>query len=474
VFTVDTGLPTFAGQQHHYVATWAATGGAGGSGRAQWYRDGTLAGGVDVAAATLANVDDSVLWLGRSQYPDNTANADFAEFRMYNRVLTPTEINFSRVNGPDRLVVPLPNAMDDAITLNPGAMALIDVVQNDQGTLLNPNSITITTSPLAGTAQTKPGGKILYTHNGGPALSDQFGYTIKDGLGRTSDVATVHVTISPALRLPNTTITIPNTPPPISYQAVDAFPGLIFTNALALRSPPGNSNQLFVVERRGFISYVPDVTAANPVRQVFLNISGRVAFDNTPEGELGLLSMDFHPGFATNGIFFVYYTAPGGSPYFDRLSRFNSSGLVADSNSEQILFNVVDEEFSISGRTVTCTSRWGTKAPSTTFTRTRSASTRISFPASCASTSTNALATSNRPRIARSPLTPSVMHSTAFRRTIPSSARRTFSGSRSTPTRCAQNFTRSAFGIPGAFRLTRKTANCGRVTSARTCSKKWM
>jgi Concanavalin A-like lectin/glucanases superfamily/Bacterial Ig domain len=185
VFTVDTGLPTFAGQQHHYVATWGATGGAGGSGRAQWYRDGTLAGGVDVAAATLANVDDSVLWLGRSQYPDNTANADFAEVRMYNRVLTPTEINFSRVNGPDRLVVPLPNAIDDAITLNPGAMALIDVVQNDQGTLLNPNSITITTSPLAGTAQTKPGGKILYTHNGGPALSDQFGYTIKDGLGRT-------------------------------------------------------------------------------------------------------------------------------------------------------------------------------------------------------------------------------------------------------------------------------------------------
>jgi len=349
VFTVDTGLPTTVGQPHHYVATWNHTGGAGGSGRAQWYRDGALAGGIDVAAASLANVDDTVLWLGRSQYPDNTANADFTEFRMYNRALTAQEINFNRVNGPDQLVVPPPQAVDDAITLNPGAMALVSVLQNDQGTLLDSNSVSIANGPVAGTAQLRPGGRILYTHNGGPALADQFGYTVKDGLGRTSAVATVHVTITPALRLPNTTITIPNTPPPISYQAVDAFPGLIFTNALALRSPPGSSNQLFVVERRGIISFVPDITAANPVRQVFLNISDRIAFDNTPEGELGLLGMDFHPGFATNGIFFAYYTAPGGSPYFDRLSRFNSTGLVGDPNSEQILFNVVDEEFNHNG-----------------------------------------------------------------------------------------------------------------------------
>src|SRR5204863_8229062 len=134
-------------------------------------------------------------------------------------------------------------------------------------------------------------------------------------------VASVLITISPALRLPNTTITVPNTPPVRGYQLVDAFPGLVVTQALALRTPIGAaySDLLFFVERRGYISYI-NVTDANPTRTVFLDLSSQVSFDNSAEGEMGLESMDFHPGFATNGYFFVTYMAPAGNPYRERLT----------------------------------------------------------------------------------------------------------------------------------------------------------
>lgn len=352
-YTFDSGLTTVPGQPYHYVATWSSTGGTGGGGRMEWYRDGVLVGGVDTGGTTVSAVDDTVLWLGRSQYAgDNNAGADFNEFRIYNRVLTPAEINFNRVNGPDNLTIAPPVAEDDSITLNPGAMALIPVLENDRGSALKPDSLAIVTPPTAGTAVAKPNGKILYTHNGSATMADQFAYTVQNSVGLTSSVATVSITISNALRLPNKTITVPTTPPAVSYQVVDAFPGVTFTQPLALRTPPvpAYSNLLFVVERRGYITYI-DVTATNPVKRTFLDISSQLAFDNSAvDGELGLLSMAFHPGFATNGIFFAYYTAPG-SPYIDRLARFTAdpTNLTVNLSTQQILFNMPDREFNHNG-----------------------------------------------------------------------------------------------------------------------------
>jgi Concanavalin A-like lectin/glucanases superfamily/Glucose / Sorbosone dehydrogenase/Bacterial Ig domain len=353
-WTVDTAVATTAGTQYHYVVTWSATGGPNGGGLAQWYRDGVLQGSTDTGAMTIGNVNDTVLWLGRSQYTaDATASADYNELRIYNHAMTPAEINFSMTNGPDNLVIPPPLAVNDAMTLNPGGMALISVLQNDQGLENGPNSITVVGNPTAGAAQVKSGGKILYTHNGGLATSDQFTYRIQNAFGTNSGIATVFITISNSLRLPNTTITIPNNPPPTAYQVVDAFPGLTFTQPLALRTPAGAaySNLLFVVERRGLITYI-DVSATNPVKQTFLNITNQVAFDTSPtDGELGMLSMDFHPGFATNGTFFVSYVAPGGSPYLDRVSRFtaNPVSLTVNTNTQQVLYSMVDREFNHNG-----------------------------------------------------------------------------------------------------------------------------
>jgi mono/diheme cytochrome c family protein len=356
-WTLDTALPTSAGTQFHYVATWSATGGPSGGGRAQWFRNGVLAGTQDTGAASISNVNDAVLWLGRSQYPaDSTANAEYDEVRLYDYILSPAQILTNFQDGPNLPVFLQPAVTNDFITLNPGAMALIDVLKNDQGTVLplDSNSVAIVTPPGAGTAQVKAGGKILYTHNGGGATADQFTYTVKDTGGNISRPATVFVTISSALRLPNTTVTIPNAPPPVSYQVVDAFPGLSIAQPLALRPAPGAAytNKLFIVERRGYVSYLPDVTVTNPVRQVLLDISSQIQFDVNPtDGELGLQSMDFHPGFATNGFFFVTYTAPGGNPYQLRLARFtaNPTNLTVNTNTQVILWSTTKREFNHNG-----------------------------------------------------------------------------------------------------------------------------
>lgn len=95
---------------------------------------------------------------------------------------------------------------------------------------------------------------------------------------------------------------------------------------------------------------MPDINAVTPTRQVFLDFVDQMSFDNTTEGERGLMGMAFHPGFATNGYFFVFYTAPG-SPYFDRLSRFTADpvALTVNTNTQLRLFDVVDQVFNHNG-----------------------------------------------------------------------------------------------------------------------------
>ncbi|MBA2565302.1 MAG: PQQ-dependent sugar dehydrogenase [Gemmatimonadetes bacterium] len=78
--------------------------------------------------------------------------------------------------------------------------------------------------------------------------------------------------------------------------------GLSFPVHLA--SPPGDA-RLFVVEKVGTVRIVKDGAL---VDTPFLDLSG----DVSQGGEQGLLSIAFHPRYAENGRFFVYYTDRGG------------------------------------------------------------------------------------------------------------------------------------------------------------------
>ena len=88
-----------------------------------------------------------------------------------------------------------------------------------------------------------------------------------------------------------------------------------FSSPVYVTAAPGDSARLFVVEQAGRIRVLHhDTTLARP----FLDISNRVLSG----GERGLLSMAFHPLYATNGRFYVYYTNLNGDI---RVVRFTVS-----------------------------------------------------------------------------------------------------------------------------------------------------
>ena len=137
-------------------------------------------------------------------------------------------------------------------------------------------------------------------------------------------------------------------------QVIDALPGATFNQPLCLATIPGNTQRLFVCERMAKVQLVPDVTAASPTKQLFLDIqqvvSGRTPAETIEGGgnqEHGLLGLAFHPGYATNGYFYVAYTVRiSGGSYYQRIARFKVSAgdpNVADPNSELILLQQLDE-----------------------------------------------------------------------------------------------------------------------------------
>ncbi len=105
-------------------------------------------------------------------------------------------------------------------------------------------------------------------------------------------------------RLPNATLAMPAAPPVQGYTLTNAFGALNFFDPVCIASPPGETNRLFVVEHFGNIAVITNLAAPN--RTVFLSISNKVTYAD----EGGLLGLVFHPGFASNGLFYVWYYGP--------------------------------------------------------------------------------------------------------------------------------------------------------------------
>ncbi len=117
---------------------------------------------------------------------------------------------------------------------------------------------------------------------------------------------------------------------------VDAFPDLEFDRPVWLVCPPDESGRFFVVEQDGQVSWFQPDEAQDAAP--FLDISGRVYRGHNEEGLLGLA---FHPQFAKNGQFYVWYSAK--RPRRHVLSRFTVSRSDpdrADPGSEQILLEI--------------------------------------------------------------------------------------------------------------------------------------
>lgn len=116
-----------------------------------------------------------------------------------------------------------------------------------------------------------------------------------------------------------------------------AFPYLKFSQPVWLTAPPDHSHRLFVVEQKGRVLVFKNKSSVKKA-SVFLDIRGKVRHVHPEEG---LLCMAFHPDFAHNGLFYVYYIAD--HPHREVLSQFKVSSWnpnQANPSSEKVLLEI--------------------------------------------------------------------------------------------------------------------------------------
>ncbi len=111
--------------------------------------------------------------------------------------------------------------------------------------------------------------------------------------------------------------------PPLAMKVEPAFPALVFNRPVQATHAGDGSNRLFVVEKQGRIRVFPNVDDVSVGdTSVFLNITDRV---NSSPNEAGLLSVAFHPNYASNRRLFVNYTGQNGGSLTTFVSEFTVS-----------------------------------------------------------------------------------------------------------------------------------------------------
>ena len=117
------------------------------------------------------------------------------------------------------------------------------------------------------------------------------------------------------------------------------FPKLAFERPLFLAQAPGDARRLYVVEQGGLIRVVDP---RDPARtSTFLDLRARVSRAGEEEGLLGFA---FHPGYAKNGLFYVYYSAAGQRRQVIARYTADPARAVADAASERQL-HVMDDPY---------------------------------------------------------------------------------------------------------------------------------
>lgn len=101
-----------------------------------------------------------------------------------------------------------------------------------------------------------------------------------------------------------------------------------FEEPTYLAAPPGDRSRRFVVERAGRIVLLRDGR-----RTTFLDIRSRVQTG----GESGLLSMAFHPDYARNRRYFVYYVADDGAIVIAQFRADRSRNRTARGSGRRVL-----------------------------------------------------------------------------------------------------------------------------------------
>jgi glucose/arabinose dehydrogenase len=134
---------------------------------------------------------------------------------------------------------------------------------------------------------------------------------------------------------------------PAPYAAALELVADDFTHPLMLTEPPDGTGRRFVVDQTGQIWIV--TAEGERLAEPFLDIQNRLVELNEGYDERGLLGLAFHPDYAQNGRFFVFYSAPLRERALDNFDHTNvlaefraSEGdpNVADPGSERKLLQI--------------------------------------------------------------------------------------------------------------------------------------
>ncbi len=90
-------------------------------------------------------------------------------------------------------------------------------------------------------------------------------------------------------------------------------------------------SKLYIAEQGGLIKILNEDGTTN--NTPFINLSNRLESPNTRGGEQGLLGLAFHPDYASNGYFYVYYTDADDDSVIDRYQRNASNSNIGDPNT---------------------------------------------------------------------------------------------------------------------------------------------
>ena len=138
-------------------------------------------------------------------------------------------------------------------------------------------------------------------------------------------------------------VTQPQTPPP-QPEPPAPFALALREVASGLETPllltaPANDTRRFIVERPGRIRIL---AADGSLRATpFLDLSGLISVT----GEGGLLSMAFHPGYAQNGRFYIYYTDKFSNIAIDEVKVSSSNPDVADKDSLKRIITIPHPQY---------------------------------------------------------------------------------------------------------------------------------
>jgi glucose/arabinose dehydrogenase len=105
-----------------------------------------------------------------------------------------------------------------------------------------------------------------------------------------------------------------------------------FNQPVVLAAPAGD-DRLFIVQRHGRMRILDE--ERNMTEPVFLDLTDTVLAGGIEQGLLGLA---FHPDYADNGRFFVYYVDKGGRRQLSEFSVSEDDPNVADPDSEKVIF----------------------------------------------------------------------------------------------------------------------------------------